>query len=170
MRMKKYKPLIKFFHNKGAIIILGVLVAALLLGYGYLNLETSKLNIQISSPEISSSLKDDILSKYNQLQTYSEIVIVLFSVAASALVSSLLIEKRNSNKIVEDLFIDDFFTSDKFLGMLDTDKQKEILKSLEKHLAFDGYKEKSDMYLTIREKINTPIFKEELFMKNIITV
>lgn len=160
--MKTKNPLKKFIYNKSAIVFLTIIAVILGIIYFYTVNETSQLSLQISNMEEQSPSKSEILQKHNKMQTQSEIVLVVFSVTGSALVSALLIDKRNSNKIVEEIVVNDFFTSEKFLELLDDNKKKQVLTGLEKQLKFDGCQEKFSMYLAVKEKLNEPIFDKDL--------
>lgn len=159
--MKKLKPLKKFVMNKGATIILVLLTVALGIAYSCTFYQSSKLSIEVSNLNSDSESRDTLIEEYNNLQTWSEISLVVFSVAASALLSSILIERKNSNKIVEQIFVDDFFTSEKFLELLNEEDKKKVIVELEKQCGFDGCRQKSEMYLAVKEKLNRPIKKNE---------
>ena len=158
---KKFKPFKKFFMNKGATIILSVFTGFLIVAYFFTFYQSSQLNISVSQSKDNIELYNSLIEEYNNMQIASEIILVVLSVAASSLLSTILIEKRNSNKIVEQVFVDDFFTSDKFLDLLEDDDKKKLIVELEKQCSFGGCRQKSEMYLAIKEKLNKPIKQNE---------
>ncbi len=161
--MKNKKILQKFFFKKGAIIPLILLTIVLGVIYSYATLRTSELSFQVSNLDNNSETVTELTKKHNNMQTYSEIILVFFSVAGSALLSSILIEKRNSNKIVEQIFVDDFLTSDNFLKILDDEEKLKVLTALETQLEFNKCREKSEMYVAVKNKLNKPLFGHDLF-------
>lgn len=159
--MKKFKPFKKFIINKGATIILAVLAAILAIAYWSTFYQSSQLSVEVSNLEADSSSRDTLIEEYNNMQIWSEITLVMFSLAVSSLLSTVLIEKRNSNKIVEEVFVDDFFTSEKFLELLSEEDKKKVILELEKQCGFDGCRQKSEMYLAVKEKLNKPVKNNE---------
>lgn len=153
------KPTKKFYLKKSVIVCSIILAIVTLLLYSYLRIQCNQLSIEVSNSDLPSTsvkiakMKED----YNTMQTCSEIVLVVFSVVASSVLSAVFIEKRNSNKLIEDVLVEDFLTSKNFTKMLD-DKEKEILlKNLESACNFHNCAEKSEMYMTIINKLNAPI-------------
>lgn len=159
--VKKNNPLEKFYINTKSLILLIVIVLMNIVIYTYSQYEYSKMNIVVSST-LELSEKESAVKKYERWKTVSEVSLIFLSVSGSALVSALLIEKKNNNKIIEDFFVNDFYTSNKFFNYIDRNKKEKILFELENELYFDGSKEKANMYHAIKEKINKPIFKPEL--------
>ena len=130
--MKK-KPFKKYFLKKSVIICSVILAFALLIFYACLQINSAQLNTHISGLDENHDFKEikESVKTYNKMQVGSEIVLVVFSVLAGSIVSALLIERRSSNKIVEEVFIDDFLTSPKFINMLDDCDKKSLWKTLQ---------------------------------------
>ncbi len=127
----------------------------------YLFLQTTcdDLSIQVAQTN-DNSKKLQITQQYMERKAFSEISLVIFSVIASSVVSALIIEKRNSNKIIKEVFVDDFFATEEFVNLMDESQQKKLLGALEKELKFEGNNQKSEMYLTILEKLNKSVMDE----------
>ncbi len=165
----KLKPLKKFFMNKGVVICSIILAIVSLLIYLNLRISTKEISVQVSSSQ-NNKEQEIQTQEYIEKTALSEVSLVVFSVIASSCLSTLFIEKRNTNKIIEEIFVDDFFTSDKFVKLIDEKDKKSLIKALEKDILFEGSKEKSEMYLTVREKLNSPdkereaLFYEKFYM------
>ncbi len=156
--MKQRNPLKKYFFNKSSLILLFLIVFFSFALYSYSFYEYSKVDMAV----VSNAKAEISISEYNRWKRVSEVALIIFSVSASSLVSTLLIEKRNSNKIIEDVFVSDFFTSDKFINIMGSEQRKITLKLLEKNLYFNGCDEKSNMYSAIRNKIQNSVFDHDL--------
>ena len=156
--MKRNTILKKYFINKGASCILALLVVILGCTYFYMLNRGSILSVQASSFTERNNDYYKIINEANRVTTYSQIILVVFSITGSALISTVLIEKKKSNKIVEEIFIDDFFTSNKFLDIIDDENKNRILDSLLAGKHFEGCKEKAEMLRAVIEKINLPVF------------
>lgn len=160
--MKKENPLKKFFCNKKVTIAFSLLAAGFLFVYVILNYNIGKIDLSVSK---NDEEYHKTINNYNTLKTSADVAMIVFSVFVSSLISALIIEKDNSNTIVEEVFIGDFFTSNEFIGKLKDEDQLTIFKHIAQNLNFDGCKEKSEMYTDFVEKINNPIFENDLYFE-----
>lgn len=156
--MKQTNPLKKYFFNKGSMVLLGIIVLLSFTLYSYSLYEYSQIDVHASLSEKNQKS----VSEYNSWKRVSECSLVVFSVSASSIISTFLIEKRNSNKIIEEFFVSDFFTSDKFLDLIEPEQRYETLKLLEKKVYFNECEERSAMYTAIKNKILNPVFEHDL--------
>lgn len=160
MKKKKKQKLKKFFVRKSVAICTCILACVTLFIYLFLQTTCDDLSIQVAQ-STDKSQKEEITQKYMERKAFSEISLVIFSVIASSAVSAVIIEKRNSNELIKEVFVDDFFATEEFIDLMDEKQQKTLLCALERELNFDGNTQKSEMYVTILEKLNKSVINEE---------
>lgn len=126
--------------------------------------DSQNISIQTSMSEYSKSELKELMSKKSKLDTFCNAFLVVISITASSFLTSLFIEKREKNNIVEDVIANDLFTSESFIAMLENEKSDSLLKKLEEKKYFSGHKVKTEMFAAIRDKLNnSPLDNKPLY-------
>lgn len=83
-----------------------------------------------------------------------EILVVVFSVLGSSILSVLFIERRDKNNMISDFVFNDVFSSEDFIKGVTEENKKKMHENLEKSLYFNDSIYKSELYHSIRQKLN----------------
>ncbi len=131
-KIKKYKV------STATVVLLVILVLVFGLGYIFL---CQYMN--------DNKLRDDAV-----LLTIKDILIVLLTICGTNLLVSVIVEVKSNNKMFTDFFNQDIISSPEFYKHLKTDERKSMLSTLETVELYDGKDEISEMYDSIKEKMN----------------
>lgn len=154
--MKDFKSIKKFVVNwKLSFIMLIIIIFSFSVYYAcYTDSQTISVETaQISETEGSEYYRKQMAKKI-KLDTACNILITIITISASTFLTSIFIERRDKNNIIEDVIVNDLFTSESFINKLDEEKFNNLLSSLESKKHFSNNKIKAEMYAAIREKLN----------------
>ena len=155
----KNKKVVKFGMHKPSIcamifvLIVFTLMYLLCLYYG------NDISVQAST-NVNSHDVDKIKIFCDVISNFSLVVI---SVLASTLISVPLIELRNKNNFINELIVNDVFSSEEFYNILSEENKQKILDTIEKEKNFNGDKNKVLLFENIRNKVNNELTKSGLF-------
>lgn len=151
--MKK-KNIFKKYIIKNVVIILSVLLlVASAVAFMFLRENVAKLEVEISQADQQQA--ETLAVEIAKTEMYKEYALIFLSVFASAFVSAVFIERNNSNKIVEEIFANDVFTSERFWHMFTEDERQKALETLDGLSHFGGNIVKGEMYNAVKRKINS---------------
>ena len=91
---------------------------------------------------------------YQVLLVLKEVLVVVFSIIFTTLLTTWLVEVDTRNKMYRDIICNDFLASDEFYSSLSEENQKSMLENLERNHYFKGSVEKEQMYHSITEKLH----------------
>lgn len=131
-KIKKYKV------STVTLVLLVILVLAFGLGYFFL---CQYMN--------DNSLRDNAV-----LLTIKDILIVLLTICGTNLLVSVIVEVKSNNKIFTEFFTQGIISSPEFYKRLKPDERKNMLSTLETVELYDGKDKISEMYDSIKEKMN----------------
>ncbi len=152
---KKFNGIKKFFVNRGVIFAMTIILFIASAIYFVCYTDSQNIIIQASVSEYNKSEYKQLMIKKSYLDTACNATLAVISIAASSLLTSVFIEKRDKNNLINDVVVHDFLTSEYFVNKLDDDEFNNLLVSLEKKKYFTGNKMKAYMYAAIRKKLNT---------------
>ena len=92
---------------------------------------------------------------YQVMLVVKEMLVVVFSIICTTLLTTWLIEVDSRNNMYRDIVCNDFLASDEFYLSLNEEHQKNMLENLERQHYFKGSLERENMYHSITEKLHT---------------
>ncbi len=158
---KARKKLTKYICNKAAILITGVLMSFLIAGY--IIVQSRCLRLDKTPVPQDAVAAEELYKEQTRMGLCKEVLVIAFSVIGGAWLSTLFIEKKKDNEVVQNVLVDDILTSDQFWAPVEEKSRNKILAKLEGLGHFDGDPAKSEMYNAARRKINAFGDDKQLF-------
>lgn len=151
--MNNKKIFKKYIVKKSAVILSAFILFCSIVAFICLREHVSKLESRLAHAE--DAQVELIAEEIAATEIYKEYVLIVFSIFCSTTLSAIFIERNNANKIVEDVFVNDVFTTDRFWNMLNDEERSKALVTLDSLSHFDGNLTKGEMYDAVRRKINS---------------